>query len=284
MLRDITLGQYYPADSVIHKLDPRVKLFGTLIYIISLFVFKGLPAFILAAIFLVVLIKLSKVPFSYMVKGLKTIVLIMLFAAVFNLFLTPGTKLVSFWIFTITYEGLKNAVVMMVRLIFLIIGTSLMTLTTTPNELTDGLEKALSPLKYIKIPVHEIAMMMSIALRFIPILIEETDKIMKAQMARGADFEHGNLIQKAKNMVPLLVPLFVSAFRRANDLAMAMEARCYRGGEGRTKMKPLHYQKRDRMAYLTLLVYLAAVIGLRILWINVLSGMAAGILPGAFPL
>ena len=279
MLRDITLGQYYPADSVIHKLDPRVKLFGTLIYIISLFVFKGLPAFILAAIFLVVLIKLSKVPFSYMVKGLKTIVLIMLFAAVFNLFLTPGTKLVSFWIFTITYEGLKNAVVMMVRLIFLIIGTSLMTLTTTPNELTDGLEKALSPLKYIKVPVHEIAMMMSIALRFIPILIEETDKIMKAQMARGADFEHGNLIQKAKNMVPLLVPLFVSAFRRANDLAMAMEARCYRGGEGRTKMKPLHYQKRDRMAYLTLLVYLAAVIGLRILWINVLSGMAAGILP-----
>lgn len=284
MLRDITLGQYYPADSVIHKLDPRVKLFGTLIYIISLFVFKGLPAFILAAIFLVVLIKLSKVPFSYMVKGLKTIVLIMLFAAVFNLFLTPGTKLVSFWIFTITYEGLKNAVVMMVRLIFLIIGTSLMTLTTTPNELTDGLEKALSPLKYIKVPVHEIAMMMSIALRFIPILIEETDKIMKAQMARGADFEHGNLIQKAKNMVPLLVPLFVSAFRRANDLAMAMEARCYRGGEGRTKMKPLHYQKRDRMAYLTLLVYLAAVIGLRILWINILSGMAAGILPGAFPL
>lgn len=284
MLRDITLGQYYPADSVIHKLDPRVKLFGTLIYIISLFIFKGLPAFMLAAIFLVVLIKLSKVPFSYMVKGLKTIVLIMLFAAVFNLFLTPGTKLVSFWIFTITYEGLKNAVVMMVRLIFLIIGTSLMTLTTTPNELTDGLEKALSPLKYIKVPVHEIAMMMSIALRFIPILIEETDKIMKAQMARGADFEHGNLIQKAKNMVPLLVPLFVSAFRRANDLAMAMEARCYRGGEGRTKMKPLHYQKRDRMAYLTLLVYLAAVIGLRILWINVLSGMAAGILPGAFPL
>lgn len=284
MLRDITLGQYYPADSVIHKLDPRVKLFGTLIYIISLFVFKGLPAFILAALFLIALIRLSKVPFSYMVKGLKTIVLIMLFAAVFNLFLTPGTKLVSFWIFTITYEGLKNAVVMMVRLIFLIIGTSLMTLTTTPNELTDGLEKALSPLKYIKVPVHEIAMMMSIALRFIPILIEETDKIMKAQMARGADFEHGNLIQKAKNMVPLLVPLFVSAFRRANDLAMAMEARCYRGGEGRTKMKPLHYQKRDRMAYLTLLVYLAAVIGLRILWINVLSGMAAGILPGAFPL
>ena len=266
MLRDITLGQYYPADSVIHKLDPRVKLFGTLIYIISLFVFKGLPAFILAAIFLVVLIKLSKVPFSYMVKGLKTIVLIMLFAAVFNLFLTPGTKLVSFWIFTITYEGLKNAVVMMVRLIFLIIGTSLMTLTTTPNELTDGLEKSLMPLSKIGIPVHAIAMMMSIALRFIPILVEETDKIMKAQMARGADFETGNLIQKAKAMVPLLVPLFISAFRRATDLAMAMEARCYRGGEGRTKMKPLKYEKRDHKAYLVYAVYLVLIVAGRILF------------------
>ena len=260
MLRDITLGQYYPADSVIHKLDPRVKLFGTLIYIISLFVFKGLPAFILAAIFLVVLIKLSKVPFSYMVKGLKTIVLIMLFAAVFNLFLTPGTKLVSFWIFTITYEGLKNAVVMMVRLIFLIIGTSLMTLTTTPNELTDGLEKSLMPLSKIGIPVHAIAMMMSIALRFIPILIEETDKIMKAQMARGADFESGNLIHKVKNMVPLLVPLFVSAFRRADDLAMAMEARCYNGGEGRTKMKPLKYVAVDHKAYAIIFAYFIVIL------------------------
>ena len=184
----------------------------------------------------------------------------------------------------ITEYGLSTAVYMAIRLIYLIMGSSLMTLTTTPNSLTDGLEKLLHPLNKLHVPVHEISMMMSIALRFIPILLEETDKIMKAQMARGADFEHGNLIQKAKNMVPLLVPLFVSAFRRANDLAMAMEARCYRGGEGRTKMKPLHYQKRDRMAYLTLLVYLAAVIGLRILWINVLSGMAAGILPGAFPL
>ena len=173
---------------------------------------------------------------------------------------------------------------MAIRLTYLILGTSVMTLTTTPNELTDGLEKALAPMNKIHVPVHEIAMMMSIALRFIPILVEETDKIMRAQMARGADFETGGVIQRAKNMIPLLVPLFVSAFRRANDLAMAMEARCYRGGEGRTKMKPLHYQKRDRMAYLTLLVYLAAVIGLRILWINVLSGMAAGILPGAFPL
>ena len=284
MLRDITLGQYYPADSVIHKLDPRVKLFSTMIYIISLFCFRGVAALAIATVFLITVIKLSKVPFKFMVKGLKAIMILMLITAVFNLFLTPGEALVSVWRFTITKEGVTSAVLMAIRLTYLILGTSIMTLTTTPNQLTDGLEKALSPLKYIKVPVHEIAMMMSIALRFIPILIEETDKIMKAQMARGADFEHGNLIQKAKNMVPLLVPLFVSAFRRANDLAMAMEARCYRGGEGRTKMKPLHYQKRDRMAYLTLLVYLAAVIGLRILWINVLSGMAAGILPGAFPL
>ena len=284
MLRDITLGQYYPADSVIHKLDPRVKLFATLIYIISLFCFKGIAALLAATAFLFAVIKTSKVPFKFMVKGLKAIMVLMLITALFNLFLTPGEPIVQLWIFKITAEGAQNVVLMAIRLTYLILGTSIMTLTTTPNQLTDGLEKALSPLKYIKVPVHEIAMMMSIALRFIPILIEETDKIMKAQMARGADFEHGNLIQKAKNMVPLLVPLFVSAFRRANDLAMAMEARCYRGGEGRTKMKPLHYQKRDRMAYLTLLVYLAAVIGLRILWINVLSGMAAGILPGAFPL
>ena len=277
MLRDITLGQYYPAKSVIHKLDPRVKLFGTLIFIISLFTFKGVPAFILATIFLIAVIKISKVPFSYMVKGLKSIIILMLFAAVFNLFLTPGTTLVSFWIFNITLEGLKNAGLMMIRLVYLIVGTSLMTLTTTPNELTDGLERALRPLQVVKVPVHEIAMMMSIALRFIPILIEETDKIMKAQMARGADFESGNLIKKAKNMVPLLVPLFVSAFRRANDLAMAMEARCYHGGDGRTKMKPLHYQKRDRMSYLILILYLAAMIGLRILWTNVLVGMIAGV-------
>ena len=263
MLRDITLGQYYPADSVIHKLDPRVKLFGTLIYIISLFVFKGLPAFILAAIFLVVLIKLSKVPFSYMVKGLKTIVLIMLFAAVFNLFLTPGTKLVSFWIFTITYEGLKNAVVMMVRLIFLIIGTSLMTLTTTPNELTDGLEKALSPLKYIKVPVHEIAMMMTIALRFIPTLLDETDKIMKAQQARGADFDTGNLIQKAKSLIPILVPLFISAFRRAEELAMAMEARCYHGDEHRTRMNVMTMKSSDYRAAVMVVAYAVVIIGLR---------------------
>ena len=265
MLRDITIGQYYPADSVIHKLDPRVKLMAALLYIISLFTFRGVAGFILVSIFLVFMIRLSKVPFSYMVKGLKAIVILMVITAAFNLFLTPGENiLVHFWIFTITMEGVKNAAFMLVRLIYLIVGTSIMTLTTTPNQLTDGLEKALMPLSKIKVPVHAIAMMMSIALRFIPILIEETDIIMKAQMARGADFENGNLIRRAKSMVPLLVPLFVSAFRRADDLAMAMEARCYVGGSGRTKMKPLRYTKRDYMAYLILIVYLAGVILLRI--------------------
>lgn len=279
MLRDITLGQYYPADSAIHRLDPRVKLFGTLIYIISLFTAKGVPAFALAVLFLIAVIRISKVPFSYMVKGLKAIILIMVFAAVFNVLLTPGQELVSFWIFTITYEGIKSAVMMMLRLVFLIVGTSLMTLTTTPNQLTDGLEKSLRPLQWIRVPVHEIAMMMSIALRFIPILVEETDKIMKAQMARGANFEKGNLIQKAKNMIPLLVPLFVSAFRRANDLAMAMEARCYHGGQGRTKMKPLHYRKCDVIGYIVIVLYFASMIALRILWTSVLAEQLAGVLP-----
>lgn len=264
MLRDITIGQYYPADSVIHKLDPRVKLFATLLFVISLFTFQNLAGFAVATAFLILFIKLSKVPFLYMVKGLRAIVIILTITALFNLFLTPGEILVEFWIFSVTKEGLLSAVKMTVRLIYLILGTSVVTLTTTPNALTDGLEKALRPLNAIKIPVHEIAMMMSIALRFIPILVEETDKIRKAQIARGADFESGNLIKKAKNMVPLLVPLFVSAFRRANDLAMAMEARCYHGGSGRTKMKPLKYQRRDRMAYLLVVVYFAGMLAVRI--------------------
>ena len=249
MLRDITIGQYYPADSVIHKLDPRVKLFATLIFIISLFSFKNVWGFLVATIFMFGFIELSKVPIGYMVKGLKAIVILMIITALFNLFLTSGKELVSFWIFTITYEGLRNAILMAIRLTSLILGTSIMTRTTTPNQLTHGLEKSLMPLSKIGVPVHAIAMMMSIALRFIPILIEETDKIMKAQMARGADFESGNLLLRVKNMIPLLVPLFVSAFRRADDLAMAMEARCYNGGEGRTKMKPLRYAGVDHKAY-----------------------------------
>ena len=255
MLRDITLGQYYPADSVIHKLDPRTKLFATLLFIISVFSFDGIVGFIVMTAFLFGVIALSKVPLSFMLRGLKAIMILLVIAGLFNLFLTPGQVLWSIWKIHITREGLRNAVLMTIRMVYLIMGSSVMTLTTTPNQLTDGLEKALKPLQKINVPVHEIAMMMSIALRFIPILIEETDKIMKAQMARGADFETGGLIKKAKNMVPLLVPLFVSAFRRANDLALAMEARCYVGGEGRTKMMPLVYHKVDRLAYVVVIAY-----------------------------
>lgn len=256
MLRDITLGQYYQADSVIHRLDPRVKLGTTVLFIISLFVFNGVWGYLVAALFLVLVIKLSKVPFRFMVKGMKSIVFLLAITVLFNLFLTPGEPIVQIWKLTITQEGLRLAVLLSIRLGFLIIGSSVMTLTTTPNQLTDGLEKMLRPLNRIRVPVHEIAMMMSIALRFIPILMEETDKIMKAQLARCADFDSGNLIKRAKGLVPLLVPLFISAFRRANDLAMAMEARCYRGGDHRTKMKPLHYEKRDYIAYMVVACYL----------------------------
>ncbi|MCI9429647.1 MAG: energy-coupling factor transporter transmembrane protein EcfT [Lachnospiraceae bacterium] len=263
MLRDITLGQYYQTESIIHRLDPRVKLVGTILYIISLFLFHNFTGYVAAAVFLVIVIRLSGVPFRYMVKGMKAIVFLLLLTMVFNLFLTPGETLVQFWKLTITKEGLRIAIFMAIRLTFLIIGSSLMTLTTTPNNLTDGMEKLMSPLKRVRVPVHEIAMMMSIALRFIPILMEETDKIMKAQIARGADFESGNMIKKAKALVPLLVPLFVSAFRRANDLAMAMEARCYQGGEGRTKMKPLQYKRRDFLAYAGLGCYVGVVLLIR---------------------
>lgn len=260
MIRDITIGQYYPAKSILHRLDPRVKLVSTLLYLISLFLFKSIAGYIVATIFLVSIIRASKVPFSFIMKGLKPIIMLLMITVAFNLFLTrDGEVLFHAWIFTITEGGLRTAVYMAVRLIYLIIGSSLMTFTTTPNELTDGIESLLHPLNKIHVPVHEVAMMMSIALRFIPILLEETDKIMKAQIARGADLESGNIIQRAKNMIPILVPLFVSAFRRANDLAMAMEARCYRGGDGRTKMKPLHYRGRDYMAYVLICVYVVAV-------------------------
>jgi len=256
MIRDITIGQYYPAKSILHRLDPRTKLVATLLYLISLFLFDGFAGYIVATVFLVSIIKLSKVPFKFIVKGLKPIIMLLMITVLFNLFLTrTGDVLFSFWIFTVTSGGLHTAVFMAMRLIYLILGSSIMTFTTTPNELTDGIERLLGPLRKIKVPVHEIAMMMSIALRFIPILLEETDKIMKAQIARGADFESGNIIQRAKSMIPILVPLFVSAFRRANDLAMAMEARCYNGGEGRTKMKPLHYAQRDYIAYVVVIIY-----------------------------
>lgn len=266
MIRDITIGQYYQTDSVIHRLDPRVKLFGTLIFVITLFLGRSIWLYGLITAFLGITIKISKVPFKFIVKGLKSILIIIAISAIFNLFLTPGEELVHFWIFTITKDGLYMAVFMIIRIIYLIMGTSLMTLTTTPNNLTDGLEKGLGFLNVVHIPVHEIAMMMSIALRFIPILIEETDKIMKAQMARGADFESGNIFARAKAMVPILVPLFISAFRRANDLAMAMEARCYHGSKGRTKMKPLVYKKVDIIGYLFIFAFLGLGIAIRVIF------------------
>lgn len=261
MIRDITIGQYYQAESIIHKLDSRVKVIATLVYIISLFCFNNFSVYILAAAFFLCMVKLSKVPFKFVVKGLKPIMFMLIFTAALNLLWTSGEHvLFRVGAIVITIEGIKKMAFMALRLIFLIIGSSLMTLTTTPNQLTDAIEHLLNPLNYIKVPVHEVAMMMSIALRFIPILIEETDKIMKAQLARGADFESGNIIQRIRSMMPILIPLFVSAARRANDLALAMDSRCYHGGKGRTKMKPLKYKPCDYIAYLILVCYIAVLI------------------------
>lgn len=259
MIRDITLGQYYQTESVVHRLDPRTKLIATFAYLVSLFLGTNLYVYVLAFVFLAVAVRSSRVPVKFIVRGMKAIAILMLVTVVINMFVIKGEPILTIGKLTITREGVRTAVYMALRLTFLIMGSSVMTLTTTPNQLTDALESILKPLKIFKFPVHEISMMMSIALRFIPILIEETDKIMKAQLARGADFESGNVIKKAKSLVPVLVPLFISAFRRANDLALAMEARCYRGGEGRTKMKPLHYAKRDAVVYLYVCVYLVLI-------------------------
>ena len=264
MIREITIGQYYDTESVIHRLDPRVKLVATLVYIIAIFIVDSIPGYFCAAAVVCIAVALSKVPVRFIVKGLRPIMLILLITVLFNMILTPGEILVSIWKINITREGLRIGITMALRLVLLITGTSLMTLTTTPNNLTDAMERLLRTLMRIKVPVHEIAMMMSIALRFIPILLEETDIIMKAQMARGADFENGNLIKRAKALVPILVPLFISAFRRANDLAMAMEARCYSGGAGRTRMKPLVYARRDYIAYFFVWAFLIGCILIRI--------------------
>ncbi|HIV17680.1 MAG TPA: energy-coupling factor transporter transmembrane protein EcfT [Candidatus Alectryocaccobium stercorigallinarum] len=265
MLKDITLGQYYPSASALHALDPRTKLVGTLVFMVSLFIVNSF-GYALCTAFLICMIIASRVPFLYMVKGLKAIFVLLVFTAALNLFLTAGEPIWQFGILKISKEGLNTAVSMAVRLVYLVLGASLMTLTTTPNKLTDGLESLLGPLTKIKVPVHEIAMMMSIALRFIPILTEETDRIMKAQMARGADFESGKLMQRIKALIPVLVPMFVAAFRRANDLALAMEARCYRGGAGRTHMKPLKYTQRDIAAYIVMFAYLGVIIFLRVVF------------------
>ena len=245
MLKDITLGQYFPGTSLAHRLDPRTKLLLTVIYIVALFCAKSFFSYLLIALVLFTGIKVSGVAPKALVRGLKPILFIICFTAVLNLFYTPGETLASFWIFKITKEGIFTAFFMVLRITMLIMGTFLLTYTTSPIALTDGMEALLGPLKRVRVPVHELAMMMSIALRFIPTLIEETDKIMSAQKARGADFESGSLVQRAKALIPLLVPLFISAFRRADELATAMECRCYHGGEGRTRMKQLHYRPGD---------------------------------------
>jgi len=239
MLKDITLGQYYPGNSVIHRTDPRIKILLTILFMTELFTVKTYLGFLIFTLFTLMIIVVSGVPIKFTLKGLKPVLIIVIFAVVINVFSTPGRSLLKLGPLNITLEGLLISGKMAIRLSLLIIGASLLTLTTTPIMLTDGLEKLLSPFKIIGLPAHEIAMMMTIALRFIPTLLDETDKIMKAQSARGADFDTGNLLDRAKSFIPVLVPLFVSAFRRADELAMAMEARCYRGSEGRTRMKQL---------------------------------------------
>lgn len=263
MIRDITLGQYYPEQSVVHRLDARTKILGTLLYIIEVFLVNSFAGFGLVILALGILIGISRVPVRFIFKGLKAVVFIILLTFVLNLFMFDGTVLWHWKFLTITYEGLYRSCFMALRLILLIIGTSMLTLTTKPMELTDGLEKLLKPFNRFGLPSHEIALMMSIALRFIPTLLEETDKIMKAQQARGADFESGSLIQRVKNMIPILIPLFVGSFRIAQDLALAMEARCYHGGVGRTRMKEIVFSRRDGVAGVLLAVFLGIVIASR---------------------
>ena len=261
MLKDITLGQYFPGKTVVHRLDPRTKLLLLIVYIVALFLAKSYVSYALVLAFLVSVTLLGRIPFKSMTRGLKPMMIFILFTGVLNLFYTRGgTLLVDWWIFHIYSEGVRTAVFMVLRIMLLVCGTFLLTYTTSPIALTDALERLLSPLKKLRVPVHELAMMMSIALRFIPTLIEETDKIMSAQRARGADFETGGLIAKAKAMLPLLIPLFVSAFRRADELATAMESRCYHGGEGRTRMKQLSMARRDWIALAAGVLLLALVI------------------------
>lgn len=260
MLRDITIGQHYPVDSIIHRLDPRTKIIGSFLYILALFLIKPLWGYSIVLVSLSIIIYLSNIPVKFILKGLRPILFFMIFAVLINVFLTPGKIVFSFWIFKISLEGIYRALITLFRFSFLIIGSSMVTLTTSPMALTDGIEKLLTPLKKIKFPAHELAMMMTIALRFIPTLIEEADKIMKAQMARGADFESGNIFNRAKSLIPLLVPLFISAFRRADELAMAMEARCYRGGDGRTRLNPLKYDKRDYISWIIVSCYFVGII------------------------
>ncbi|CEN30922.1 ABC transporter cobalt-specific permease [[Clostridium] sordellii] len=263
MLKDITIGQYYPTSSIIHKLDARVKLVATFIFMVSLFIINKFWPYLIVVGCLLSVIKLSKIPGKFIVKGLKPLKWIIIFTFIINIFFIPGDPIWSFGFIKITEQGVSQAIFMGLRLIFLVVGTSLLTLTTSPIELTDGIERLLKPLRKIGFPIHELAMMMTIALRFIPTLLDETDKIMKAQMSRGADFESKNIINRAKNLVPLLIPLFISAFRRADELAMAMEARCYRGGYNRTKMKEVIMTKADYIAYAIQFIYLGVILVIR---------------------
>lgn len=260
MLRDMTIGQFYPVDSVIHRLDPRVKVVGVLVYLVSLFLFGGFIGYGVVTLFLGAVIALSHVPPRYIIRGMKPIFFLLVFTALFNLFGTKGDMVFQWKFITITWQGVRKALFMAMRLIYLIIGSSMMTYTTTPNQLTDAIEKLLKPLEKLRVPVHDFAMIMSLALRFIPILLEEANRIIHAQSARGADFEEGKIWHRMRAMISILIPLLVSAIRRAYDLANAMEARCYRGGKGRTKMKPLRYRRADWASYGVLLVYLSGIL------------------------
>ncbi|SMB83634.1 energy-coupling factor transport system permease protein [Desulfonispora thiosulfatigenes DSM 11270] len=255
MLKNITIGQYFPGNSPIHKLDPRTKILSIVFYMISLFIINNFTGYLYTVVFSIIIILLSQIPVKLYIKGLKPLILIIILAVSLNIFMTPGTVIYKYGFLKVTEEGLRQGIFMGTRLILLVTVTSVLTLTTTPISLTDGIESILKPFKKFGVPAHELAMMMSIALRFIPTLIEETEKIMKAQMARGADFESGNLIRRAKALVPLLVPLFLGAFRRADDLAMAMEARCYRGGDNRTRMKQLNYSNLDFITFFIILFF-----------------------------
>lgn len=261
MIRDITLGQYFPGSSIIHKLDARVKITGTFVFVVALFIVRDFTGFAVCAAFLSLVIALSRVPMSYILRGLKPIFIIIMLTFILNLFMTGGEPILHWGFLTITREGASRAVFLVIRLMLLIIVSSALTLTTKPISLTDGMEYLLKPLEAFKVPTHELAMMMSIALRFIPTLLEETDKIMKAQMARGADFESGSIFRRAKSLIPILIPLFISAFRIAQDLAMAMEARCYRGGGMRTRLHAMKISKQDIFAIVCLVVFAGAITG-----------------------
>ncbi|WP_296256367.1 energy-coupling factor transporter transmembrane protein EcfT [uncultured Ezakiella sp.] len=262
MMKDLTIGQYFPGDSVIHRLDPRTKITLSFMYIMVLFFVKTFSAYAMALIYLYTVMKIADIPFSMLFKGIKSLIFIIVLTLALNIFMIEGETLFTIFGLTASKEGLRYAIFMALRLILMVMGSAVMTLTTSPIRLTDGLEKIMKPLEVIKVPAHEISMMMTIALRFIPTLMEETQKIIKAQKARGANFEEGSIVKRAKALVPILIPLFISSFRRADELANAMEARLYRGGNDRTKLNPLKYQKRDYLAYTIVILYFAGMIAL----------------------